>query len=358
MKLGRLVFFGAILLAARLGHAGGAHDFLARLEPTPPFPAACAAANTRGIPVSGIDPPATGATLAPGDSVTTLVTLHEKGRHATQWLLYFQVTNNVPVAAAKPQPPPMVMYTSTGGHFEFSRSPARLRVRTLGPFPEPNAKRRSSPAFDDDSAAISVNQAFLGIGLDQGAAAVIRWVNAGRQTGGTNFMDLFRYSPKPFGSSRTNHDRLLAAQWRVTPGEERSVAGWMPALTSYFGTVQQTPNLQGIMLKVLDLPSLWSIVRNRGLKVYFRIDHDQADRFSPANWGLPSDSPVYSLPTVLTINNHRALTVTLIVTAPRPPLLACGGIIGLLAENPADKENYLTLRLISAHCQSGLSAKN
>jgi hypothetical protein len=29
-------------------------------------------------------------------------------------------------------------------------------------------------------------------------------------------------------------------------------------------------------------------------------------------------------------------------------MLACGGIVGLLAENPADKENYLTLRVVSA----------
>jgi hypothetical protein len=59
------------------------------------------------------------------------------------------------------------------------------------------------------------------------------------------------------------------------------------------------------------------------------------------------------LPTTLSIHDHEALALTMIVAPPRPPLLACGGIIGLLAENPEDAENYMTIRIISAHGGSG-----
>jgi hypothetical protein len=41
-----------------------------------------------------------------------------------------------------------------------------------------------------------------------------------------------------------------------------------------------------------------------------------------------------------------------LVTSPHPPLQVCGGVLGFLAENPSDPENYLTLRLISAQAKS------
>jgi CRISPR system Cascade subunit CasD len=41
--------------------------------------------------------------------------------------------------------------------------------------------------------------------------------------------------------------------------------------------------------------------------------------------------PVYHFPLRLELNQRPALNVTLVVTTPDPPLLACGGIVGLLA---------------------------
>lgn len=319
----------------------------AKLAPVPPFPAVCAAANASGIPLTGINPPTGGDTLAPGDSVTALVTLHERKHPPTQWLICFQATTNSTPPPTTP-PPPMVLYTSTGHKFEFARSPATIRIRTLGSFLGPDNRRRKPAAFGDDHAQVGVNQDFLGLGIDRGAAAIIRWNQAGRQLGGTNFM--FRFRDKPFDGARISHDQHYAAQWQITSEEERAVAGWGPALGAYFDSVQETPDLADMMWKVVDLPSLWSIVKNRGFKVNFGFDHARVAAFSPAGWGLPSAAPVYSLPAELTINQHPALALTFLVTAPRPPLLVCGGIIGFLAENPADEQNYLTLRLISAHC--------
>ena len=52
----------------------------------------------------------------------------------------------------------------------------------------------------------------------------------------------------------------------------------------------------------------------------------------------------------LRLNQRRSLELTLVVTAPAPPLLSCGGVLGLLAENPDDKQVYLSLRIVSAQC--------
>jgi hypothetical protein len=356
MKSGKWFLFGALLLAARMCGAGVTSNFVAKLEPVAPFPALRAAAQAKGVPLEGIDPPAREDALCEGDAFTALVTLHEKGRRRTQWLIHFQATNDSKEASSE-QPKSLVLYTSTGRKFEFAGSPASLRVRTIGPFAEPKAKR-SQPACNDKSALVAVNKDFLSLGFDQGAAAVMRWGRRGRQKGGTNFMDSFSFAGQPFDSPRIDRGRQLADQLQVTPEEERSVVGWIPALGCYFSTAGQTPNLKNIMLKVLNMPSLWSFVRNRGVKVLIAIAHDDVSQFSPAGWGLPSHAPVYALPAMLTINGHHALAMTLIVTAPRPPLLACGGIVGLLAEDPEDAENYLTLRVISAHGGSGVSEKN
>jgi hypothetical protein len=308
-----------------------------------------AAAQDGGIPCEGIDPPGNSSELAAGDSVTALVTLHEKGGRRTQWLIYFQATNG-PIGASDDLPGAMTLYTSTGNKFDFTATPARLNVRTLGPFAEPGGKRRST-AFDDKKAGVAVNKDFLSLGFDAGAAAALRWTEASRQNGGSNFMDSFSISFEPYKGPDLSENVKLAVRLHVTTNEERSVVGWVPALGGYFNAVQQTPNLKPILMRVLKFPSLWSVIRHAGVTVSIKIDADDASRVSSDGWGLANGEPIYALPEIFAINGRPGLNLTMVVAAPRPPLLACGGIIGLLAENPAEPENYLTLRIISARRQ-------
>ena len=60
---------------------------------------------------------------------------------------------------------------------------------------------------------------------------------------------------------------------------------------------------------------------------------------------------------LLELNKQPALRVTFVVTSPKPPLLGCGGIVGMLAEKPGEKETYLTLRVISARRAEPNSAR-
>jgi hypothetical protein len=42
------------------------------------------------------------------------------------------------------------------------------------------------------------------------------------------------------------------------------------------------------------------------------------------------------------------MRITLVATNPRPPLLICGGVVGVLLEKIGDEETCMTMRLVSA----------
>lgn len=348
-----LLILSFVFAGAPFCGAARSTNVLAHLDPVPPFPELSAAAKAAHIPLDDIRP-STDTDLLPGDCVTALLTLHEKGNRRTQWLVYFQVIADPPsVVPAKPEKP-LVLYTGTGNKFEFPQSHATLRIRALGPFVN-SESFWGEPVPKDKSSATSVNKSYLALGLDKGAAAVCRWNLAEGQTKVTNYD--FWFSGKPPGSAGIAKNQKAAAALHVTADEERAVTAWYPALTSYFSAVGETPNLESIMWKVVSLPSMWSIVKHVGITAAIWVDPKSVSELAlPPGWNMPP-APVYTVPMHVDLNHRRALDATLIVTVPRPPLLTCGGIIGFVAQNPNDSENYLTLRIVSAHCGDSVSEK-
>lgn len=334
-----------------VGHASPDTHLLSRLEPVPPFPELRTAAKAASIPLNDFTATTNTADLSPGDSATALITLHQKGNRLTQWLVYFQVVPDTNVSKPKK---PLVLYTTTGNKFEFPRSASAFHIREIGPYVD-TASFWGDPAPEDKSASASVTKDFLGLGLDKGAAAVCRWTAAGKETGATNFSFSFYGSPPP--TNREATARKEAAILHVTREEERAVVSSFPTLTSYFGAVSQTPNLESIMWKIVSLPSAWSIVRHVGVHGSIDLRFEDVHPVSPpAAWNIQSHSPVYVLPLSIKLNGYNALKVSLLVTSSRPPLLTCGGIVGFLAEDPANSKNYIILRIISAH--SGMIKTN
>jgi len=340
----RLTLIPTLVLAAgSLRGAEPAPDFAARFVPVPPCSSLVAAARANEIPLDQIDPPTQGSSLDPGDSVTALVTFREKGARLSQWLVHVQVVAPRPDELPDKPSAPMVMYTTAGTKLEFTSSPAMVSLRTLGPFADSNAKRKS-PTAGDKSARFGLNQDFLGLGLDKAASIAMRF----RKTKPADLKGGFSFGSKPFSEAEVKVGRKLAEAMHISADEERALAGTAPALISYFGIVQRTSGLEDILFKILDMPSLWSIMRRGGISTFFQM---RSEHIAPANasaWGLPPAQPVYYVPMVLELNNQPSLNITLVVTAPEPPLLTCGGIVGMLAERPGDQENYLTLRIISA----------
>ena len=316
-------------------------------NPTGPFPSLVAAAQANHIPLEGIDPRTKSDTLEPGDSVTALMTQSLKGERTRQWLIYLKVV--APTAseqAAKP-PDPMVLYTSFGNKLQFESAPAYVAMRVLGPFVEAGG-RKKPPKVEDKSTRFSVNKGFLGLGLDRGAAVDYRIHHVKDVT----LHGSFQMSGSPFNADQIARGRKLVEAYHITPDEERAWAGSIPALLSYFEILQETPGLSDVVFKVVELPSIWSLLRHGGISA--GIDF-RSERIEPARSAVcPVSSPAYFLPMGLAINNRPALEVTLLVTEPEPPLLACGGIVGLVAENPKEPHTYVALRVISA--RHGLTA--
>lgn len=93
-------------------------------------------------------------------------------------------------------------------------------------------------------------------------------------------------------------------------------------------------------------PAAKEFARTNGVAV------EGIDPTPTSTWKLPPGTPCYTYPLSLQVNNQPVLMTTLVVAPPDPPLLGCAGIVGLLAENPKDTQEYLLLRIISAHHRS------
>ena len=178
----RLFFIAFIMFSLALYGAKTVPDPFSKLEPVSTFPAVVAVAQADHIPLQTIDPPTTnGSKINPGDSVTGLVTLSEKGVR-TQWLLYLQAVEPGSKERHKNPLAPVVLYSSCGNKFEFASSPAFVSLRSIGPFTEPGPDGKP-PVLQDKSARFITNQGILGIGLDRAAAALYRMVQTGTREG-------------------------------------------------------------------------------------------------------------------------------------------------------------------------------
>ncbi len=314
-----------------------------KLTPVPPCPALMAAAQAQHIPLDGIEPPGEPGRLKPGDSCTGLVTLSEKGGRRTQWLFYLSAVANAPKDAGRNPPESLILYSGRSNRLQYASAPAWVLLRTLGPYVE-NGTSRDRAKPKDESVSFSLNKGFLGIGLDLAAATICR----AEQINGGNLDGAFWFSPEPPNSSVVAKAQKTAEILQLSVDEERALGGVLPTLFSYGDIIEHTKGLQDIMMKVVEKPSIWSVVGHLGVRVNLIIDSKDVGREDLGSWGWNGNPAAYQFPMFMQINGRLALTVTLVVTSPRPPLLACGGIVGMLAEKPGDKSTYMTWRIISA----------
>lgn len=300
----------------------------AKLKLIPACPALITNANLNHIPTEGMDAwPGTNA-LHPGDSATVLVTFVEKKKQ-TQWLLYLEAATPDP---ATNKSSTFVVSSAFGPPMKFKSTPFPVKLRMFGPFAAAGSTRQ--PKSKETDAKFSVNEDFLGLGLDEAAALLHRWGEA------TNF------------AGSVTSKALLAMN--PTPAEQRAICGTFPALISYFEIFQHTEGLEELLRKLIELPSLWSTIKHRGVRMDLTFDGGvQPSPAIPAEWNLEQSAAAFFSPWLVRLNGDPALKITLVVTRPRSPLLICGGVVGLLAEKIGDEETYMTLRIISAKCGRG-----
>jgi hypothetical protein len=91
------------------------------------------------------------------------------------------------------------------------------------------------------------------------------------------------------------------------------------------------------------------MIKHRGVDVNFTFGNGIAPSVAdPTDWNLPVSAPAYYFPWLVLLNGQPALKITLVTTRPRPPLLICGGVVGVLLERIGDDETFMTMRLIRA----------
>jgi hypothetical protein len=345
-KMRRLILIVASILLF-VGRGSGAEDkaeVLEKLRPVEPCAAAIAWADAKKIPLNQMDAVVDGEELNPGDSITGLITLHEKGSRPMQWIVYSEIVAPDTKEKVGKTVQPMVLYTTLGNKFEFKSSPVVVNVRTTGPFIGAGDRRKLK--VEEENARFPLDRGFLSLGLDRAAASLLKF-KQNKEHGN------FAFGGKPFSDSEIAKGRKLAEITHITGDDERALCGSGPALLSYFDFVEHTPGLQDICLKVIDMPSVWSLIRHAGVTANLTFQTEKfrgADAFA---WESSANTLSYYFPMSLELNSQPALRVTLVVTSPKPPLLGCGGIVGMLAEKPGEKETYLTLRIISARRASG-----
>ncbi|HMJ91634.1 MAG TPA: hypothetical protein VK530_17565, partial [Candidatus Acidoferrum sp.] len=276
-------------------------------------------------PVEGMDVCSGTNGLRPGDSATVLVTFVQKKKQ-TQWLLFLEAATPDPTRATN-KPATFVVSSAFGPPIKFKSKPYPVKLRMFGPFVA--AGPGSPPKSKETTAQFPVNEDFLALGMDQAAALLHRW------SGMTNF-------------NRAMTSKALRAM-NPTVEEQRTLSAVFPALISYFNIVQHTEGLEDLLKKLIELPSLWSIIRHRGVEMNIGFNGVPSPA-EPASWNLEPSTPVYYFPWLVRLNGEPALNLTLVTTSPRPPLLIGGGVVGLLAEKIGDEETYMTMRVISAKC--------
>lgn len=315
-------------------------NVVAKLVAVPPCAPLVNAARTNQISLDGIDDYTSSTNLYPGDSLSLLVTLFEKKAQQTQWLLHVTVVE--PTAkelAAKPEPP-MKVTTIRSNKLEFASSPTWMSLRTLGPFAEATPKRKP-PKTEDHLERFSANKGFLSLGLDRSAAIMMRLDEMTRQAA---MAETNKPAIKPVEGKKKDVNELL----NLSNEDERVLYGMGPAMSSFFSIVEHTSGLEKILFQLVNLPSVWSMVWHVGVRADLQLPAGPIVARSANDWGLHATNSSYYIPIALTLNKQPALNVTMVAAPPQPPLLTCAGIVGILAETPGDKEQYMTIRVISA----------
>ena len=108
------------------------------------------------------------------------------------------------------------------------------------------------------------------------------------------------------------------------------------------------PGLEDLLRKLIELPSLWSIIKHRGVQMNITFGDVLPSPANPVDWNLEPFTSIYHFPWLLRLNGEPALNITLVTTSPSSPLLICGVVVGVLAEKIGDDETYMTFRLINA----------
>jgi hypothetical protein len=322
-RLLRLVALASTFAGASAIPAGA--EPLATVLSTPPAPAALtpnlvAAATSAQAPLT-IAPLVEPGRARLGDEVTACVQLRDAGR-TRFWLVHLRIAEPTPKEIAAHPPMTRTMTATTGRVYSFATGGGlAVDIQTLGP-----VEAGSSRPAAVKRARAFVSPDLLAIGLDQSCRAMLRLL--------------------------ADHKADAPGAQKLSESDERAVLGFFPALMTFFQTVEKSPGLRDILWDLIEKPSVWSVVKHRGVDLGLQLgDNSIAIAALPA-WSGPA-LPHYRMSFELRLNDVPALECSLFVTQPVPPLLTTAGIIGIVAQPPGKPEKQLEIRLVGSRRGSG-----
>lgn len=306
---------------------------------------AAEAAAKAQVPLAGIAAEVAAKGLRRGDSVTALVSHIDRGK-MRQWVVFLKADPPKETDTTKP-PPDLMMYSTSGRELRIPGKASAIAIRVLGPFSE---EAESAKKAKDRWSGALVNETYLALGLDRACALMMRVETLAQRMEGkmpANFG--IGFGTQPFPAEQREANRAVMDQLGISEEDERALMGSFPAVVSFFQVILQTQGLEEILRSVVDVSWLSLIKSGGSLTPGFRYLSPFTE-LPAAEWGLAAQERCYSLKLQLSLHGKPALNCQLAVTAPRPPLLTCAGVVGLAAQRPDGKGPLLLMQVIDARC--------
>lgn len=312
--------------------------FLRELKPAPNTKAIAA---REGFVLHGLQIGAADATPQPGDQVTALVALGSlDGKlRPTQWIIRLKRVERPRADSRKVYAKDAIVYANTGDTFTFHTDVSSMDLETLGPIPN-NAK--SDLQIKLKRRTVYVKADYLSLDLT-GAAKAVDTVSRTSEKGSLTTGSV------PFPAAEVEATRRFLVATKLTSDDVRSFVQSGPALNQFLDIARSTPELQGILMQVLDKPSIIDVFRN-GSRENLRINFigggksDGRDIF----WNDGKTGSFCILVFNIVIFGKPALSVALWVVPPSPPLQASAGVVGIVAWSPTNANKVVVIKALSS----------
>jgi hypothetical protein len=126
-----------------------------------------------------------------------------------------------------------------------------------------------------------------------------------------------------------------------------TVADGVASCARLFRMLRENPVTRQILREVLELPSLWSILTNWGVKVSFAVDFFAAERVDPARF--PGEQrELWSVPMIVLLNGEPGFLARVITGPAGSPDGVVAGIYGIVARHPVDADRHVRVRLLAS----------
>lgn len=311
-----------------------------------PLPSLLEFSNKHDIALNYIKMGGTDSQPGKGDSITYLLTLYQ-GSSIQQWLAIFTQDLLTPDEARLEPLPEETIYASTGRVFKFKNTRTALIFILIGPFT--GKKSESEKKYINqlrNPFRIFVSREKLNCGLDKyvkTAMALTKRCDAA----GVRLSNLFHIgSSSPISESDLEKGQPYSEY--ATDEEERLIFNVGFAFDTFYSAAMAVDELKQIVDKVIEKPSISSIISN-GVRIrrFISFNPEEVHFFNANSLGI--ENQAYEQPLKLFLNHKIALKASIIMVGPRPPLQVCAGIVALYAEHPVEKGNRLLIQLFSAY---------